>query len=219
MRVTYFKTPREFRRWLQQHHATVAELWVGFHKKDSGKPSITYPEALDEALCFGWIDGVRKRVNETSYTNRFTPRRERSNWSHVNIKRANELTALGRMAPAGLRAFEARSPSRSPQYSYEQQKVDFTTAYEAIFRANASAWTFFTSQAPWYQRVARHFVSSAKRDVTRERRLALLIDASARGQRFGIIGGESSATTSADRSARSRSGTRHRRRASAGRGG
>ena len=119
MRPPFFATPAQFRAWLEAHHATSQELWVGFYKKSSGRPSVTWPEAVDEALCFGWIDGVRKGIDEISYTNRFTPRRPRSTWSAVNVRRVEELTRLGRMHPAGLKAFAARVQDRSGVYAYE----------------------------------------------------------------------------------------------------
>jgi uncharacterized protein YdeI (YjbR/CyaY-like superfamily) len=188
MKPTFFRTPAEFRRWLERHHDTAPELWVGFHKKGSGKPSITYPEALDEALCFGWIDGVRKSIDDTSYVNRFTPRRPRSNWSAVNVKRVEELTKQGRMRPSGLEAFAARDPERTAVYSYEQRKFEkLSAAYETKLKMNKAAWAFFRAQAPWYQRAVSRWVMSAKREETRLSRLATLIDDSARQRRIGIL--------------------------------
>jgi uncharacterized protein YdeI (YjbR/CyaY-like superfamily) len=185
MKPFFFTCSADFRKWLEVHHADSPELWVGFHKKASGKASITYPEALDEALCFGWIDGVRKNVNETSYTIRFTPRKARSNWSLVNIRRATELKKLGRMTPAGLKEFEGREKSRT--YSYETRPRELTGAYAAKLKANAKAWDFFRQQAPWYQRSATWWVVSAKKEETRERRLQTLIEDSAHGRRIGAI--------------------------------
>ena len=183
MRLTFFATPSEFRAWLEQHHDDERELWVGFYKKGSGKPSITWPEAVDEALCFGWIDGIRKSIDDESYTNRFTPRKQRSNWSAINIERAKELIALGRMRPAGLKAFEARTDEKSAVYSYEQRhaaKLD--RAQERQLRANAKAWEFFQSRPPSYRKAAVYWVVSAKKEETRARRLAQLIDDSAAGR-------------------------------------
>jgi uncharacterized protein YdeI (YjbR/CyaY-like superfamily) len=180
---TFFATPSEFRAWLDDHHDGVRELWVGFHKKASGRPSITWPEAVDEALCFGWIDGVRKRVDEASYAIRFTPRQPRSIWSSVNVARAEELTSLGRMRPAGRAAFEARRQERSGLYSYEQRHAAaLDDAAEWQFRADERAWAFFNGQAAWYRRAAIWWVVSAKQEATRRRRLATLIDDSARGR-------------------------------------
>jgi uncharacterized protein YdeI (YjbR/CyaY-like superfamily) len=186
MKPTFFATAADFRKWLEKNHDTVPELLVGFYKKGSGKPSITWPESVDEALCFGWIDGVRRTIDEESYSIRFTPRRPRSNWSAVNLKRVDELTKLGRMHPAGLRAFEARDPSRT--YSYERkedQKLD--AAYEAKLKANKKAWTFFQAQPPYYRRIASLWVMDAKKEETRLKRLATLIDDSAHGRRIGLM--------------------------------
>ena len=179
----FFPFPEAFRAWLQKHHAKEQELWVGFHKKGSGRPSITWPEAVDAALCFGWIDGVRKSLDDDSYLIRFTPRKPRSTWSAVNIKRVAELTKLGVMQPAGLKAFEKRSDDRSAIYSYEQRKTaKLSGAYEKQFRARRKAWDFFQAQPPWYRRVAAFWVTSAKREETRLKRLAALITASERGE-------------------------------------
>jgi uncharacterized protein YdeI (YjbR/CyaY-like superfamily) len=189
LKPSFFRTPSDFRKWLERHHDTTPELWVGFHKKGSGKPSITWPESVDEALCFGWIDGVRKSIDDHSYVIRFTPRRARSIWSAVNVRRVAELTRLGRMQPAGLKAFEALDPTRTGVYSFEQPKEDLKlgSPYEAKLRANKKAWSFFRSQAPYYQRTASRWVMSAKKEETRLRRLAALIDDSARGQRIGPL--------------------------------
>lgn len=181
----FFRTPADFRRWLEKNHADVAELWVGFHKKGSGKPSITWPESVDEALSFGWIDGVRRSIDETSYEIRFTPRRSTSIWSAVNTRRAKELIAEGRMAEAGIRAFEKRSDERSGVYSFEQRKeAKFDPALETRFRARAKAWRFFEAQPPGYRRLAAFWVMSAKKEETRLRRLAELIARSANGERL-----------------------------------
>jgi uncharacterized protein YdeI (YjbR/CyaY-like superfamily) len=185
MGPVFFETPDEFRDWLAQHHETAAELLVGFYKRGSGRPSITWPESVDEALCFGWIDGVRRRVDEVSYTIRFTPRRPRSIWSAVNIKRAHELVELGRMRPAGLRAFQARADERSAVYAYEQrQAASLGPELERQFRADEPAWAYFQRQAPSYRQVAIWWVVSAKKEETRQRRLATLIADSAAGRRI-----------------------------------
>jgi len=175
----FFATPAAFRAWLEANHETAGELLVGFHKRASGKPSMTWPESVDEALCFGWIDGIRRSLGETSYTIRFTPRRERSRWSDVNVRRAKELLRLGLMWPAGRRAFEKRDETDAA-YSYEQrQAAELDAESERAFRANAAAWAYFQSRPPWYRRTATHWVTSAKRDETRRARLATLIDDSA----------------------------------------
>lgn len=187
--VLYFATPAAWRGWLEKHHDKAKELWVGFHKRDSGKPSITWPESVDEALCFGWIDGVRKSIDETRYKIRFTPRKPTSNWSSVNIRRVAELTELGRMRHAGLAAFERRSEKRSGIYAYEQRKeIVLDPAYEKKLRANKKAWAFFTSSAPSYQHVCVFWIMGAKQEQTRLRRLERLIEDSAAGRKVGIMG-------------------------------
>src|SRR5713101_2255210 len=174
---TFFPTPSDFRAWFESHHDKFQELFVGFHKKSSGKPSITWPESVDAALCFGWIDGVRKSIDDTSYTIRFTPRRPTSTWSAINIKRVQQLKKMGLMHAAGLKAFASRSAKKSAIYSYEQRKnPKFTREQEKQFRANKTAWEFFRSQAPWYQRVTTYWVISAKREETKIKRLSLLIE-------------------------------------------
>jgi uncharacterized protein YdeI (YjbR/CyaY-like superfamily) len=173
----FFPKPSELRSWFEKNHDTAPEIWVGFHKKSSGRSSISWPEAVDEALCFGWIDSVRRSVNDTSYANRFSRRKARSTWSTVNIKRAKELISIGRMQPAGLKAFEQRTDERSSIYSYEQrQSAKLSRSFEKQFRASKKAWEFFRAQAPWYQRVAAFWVLSAKKEETRLKRLAKLIN-------------------------------------------
>ncbi len=184
MKPTFFATPALFWAWLKKHHKTAGELLVGFYKKDSGKPSVTWPESVDEALCFGWIDGVRKSIDDKAYTIRFTPRRHGSIWSAVNIIRVGGLTKSGLMQPAGIAAFERRDEKKSAIYAYEQRKTTvFDPAYERKFRANKRAWAFFEAQPPWYQRVVRYRVMSAKSEDTRLRRLQTVIDAAANGKR------------------------------------
>ena len=182
MDATFFATPEAFRRWLEEHHADRKELMVGFHKRATGRPSITWPQAVDEALCFGWIDGVRRRLDEDSYVVRFTPRRRRSTWSAVNIRRAEELIEEGRMAPAGLKAFELRTQANSSMYSYERTDAKLDPEQERRFRRNRRAWTYFQAQPPWYQRAAAWWVVSAKREETRRRRLDRLIEDSSEGR-------------------------------------
>jgi uncharacterized protein YdeI (YjbR/CyaY-like superfamily) len=187
MKPKFFATQADFRAWLERNHETAAELWVGLHRKGSGKPSITWPEAVDQALCFGWIDGIRKRLDDTSYVNRFTPRRPTSTWSAVNVKRALELIELGLMAPAGLRAFEARQDNRIGIYSYEQRPQELPATYARPFRANAKAWKAWRAMPPSYRKAATWWVISAKRDETRERRLTTLIETTARGERIPAL--------------------------------
>jgi uncharacterized protein YdeI (YjbR/CyaY-like superfamily) len=182
MQPRFFPTPAAWRDWLEEHHGQRQELLVGFYKKGSGKPSITWPESVDAALCFGWIDGVRRRIDDGSYSIRFTPRKPLSTWSAVNIKRVEELTGQGLMRPAGIKAFEARQEERSRIYSFEQQNIEFESAQERQFRANAAAWKIFRSQAPSYQRAATWWVVSAKREETRAKRLATLMEDSEQGR-------------------------------------
>jgi uncharacterized protein YdeI (YjbR/CyaY-like superfamily) len=185
MEPIFFETPAEFRAWLEEHHTDETELLVGFHKKGTGRPSLTWPQSVDQALCFGWIDGVRRSLGDHSYTIRFTPRKARSTWSAVNIKRAKELIDEGLMHPHGLAAFKRRSDDRSRIYAYEQRKqAKLDPAAEREFRANRKAWAFFSEQAPWYRRTATHWVISAKKEETRRRRLRQLIDDSAAGRRL-----------------------------------
>jgi len=177
MKPKFFPSPPHWHAWLAEHHLGHEELWVGFYKKASGKPSITWPEAVDGALCFGWIDGVRKSLDEASYVIRFTPRRAHSVWSAVNIRRVAELMKLGLMQPRGVQAFEKRTGSRSEIYAYEQRMgARLGDAYEKRFRANKKAWKFFQAQPPWYRRTASWHVISAKKEETRLKRLAQLID-------------------------------------------
>jgi uncharacterized protein YdeI (YjbR/CyaY-like superfamily) len=181
---TFFPTPADFREWLEAHHDKFKELIVGFHKTGSGKRSVSWPESVQVALCFGWIDGVRKSINETSYTIRFTPRKPKSNWSAINIKLARKLTKKGLMHQAGRKAFAARDEKKSI-YSYEQRKTaKFTREQEKQFRANKAAWEFFRSQAPWYQRVCTYRVISAMREETKVKRLSELIERSRNRRRL-----------------------------------
>ena len=180
---TYFATPSDFRRWLQKHHLTAKELSVGFYKRDSGIPSLTWPQSVDEALCFGWIDGVRNSIDGQRYRIRFTPRKPTSIWSRINIGRVAALTKAGLMAPAGLKAFEARMEKKSGVYAFEQGKAQqLPPGFAKQLQGNAKAWKYFQAQAPWYQRTAIHWVISAKKEQTREKRLASLIACSAEGR-------------------------------------
>jgi uncharacterized protein YdeI (YjbR/CyaY-like superfamily) len=187
MKPRFFATTARFRAWLEGNHDRAPELWVGFHRKGSGKPSISWSEAVDQALCFGWIDGIRKRVDNTSYMNRFTPRKPTSTWSDRNVKRARELIKLGLMAPVGLRAFEARRDNRIGIYSYEQRPQELPATYARPFRANARAWKAWRAMPPGYRKAATWWVISAKREETRKRRLATLIETTARGERIPAL--------------------------------
>lgn len=187
MNVVHFSSPTEFRTWLKKNHAKTTELWVGFWRIDSGRVGLTYSEALDEALCFGWIDGVRRKVDELSYTNRFTPRKPKSHWSAVNLKRAEELIRQKRMAPSGLAAYEARNPANTAKASFEQKSVSLPPDLEKHFRAHKQAWAFFSQQAPYYRRTALWWIASAKRTETQLRRLELLIADSAASRRLGMF--------------------------------
>jgi uncharacterized protein YdeI (YjbR/CyaY-like superfamily) len=180
----YFRSAAEFRAWLKRHHATDREVYVGFYKKASGRKGITSSEALDEALCFGWIDGVRHDVDEERYANRFSPRTPNSDWSTVNIARAKALIEAGRMQPAGVAAFERRDEKRTRMYSFEQANPTLSRADAATFRKNRAAWSFWQAQPPGYRKTATWWVVSAKRDETRQRRLATLIEQSASGERL-----------------------------------
>jgi uncharacterized protein YdeI (YjbR/CyaY-like superfamily) len=203
MSATFFQTSRAFRGWMEKNHASTAELLVGFYKVDSGRASVTYQEALDEALAFGWIDGIRRRIDEVSYSIRFTPRRPRSIWSDVNIERVGELMASGRMAPAGVAAFEKRPAKRSGVYSYEstvpRPPDELGGTALDTFRAKKRAWAFFEAQAPYYKKLMARWVMTAKREETREKRLARLIDYSKRGERIPLLGPGTETRTSPSR--------------------
>lgn len=187
MNPTFFKSGDEFRKWLETNHHEQQELLLGFYKKASGTGGITYQEALDEALAYGWIDGIRKSVDDASYTIRFTPRKPKSIWSMVNIKRVGELTKLGRMRAPGLKAFEGRDLKRAQLYSYERKTSKLDGELEKRLKANKKAWGFFQAQPPGYQRVISWWVISAKQEETRFRRLERLIKDSENGRRVGIL--------------------------------
>jgi uncharacterized protein YdeI (YjbR/CyaY-like superfamily) len=183
VKPVFFATPEELGAWLEEHHESADELLVGFHKKGSGKPSITWPESVEQALRFGWIDGVRRSLGDDSYTIRFTPRKRTSNWSLVNVAKVEELKQRGLMAPAGLRAYEARRAERTGVYAAERKEpAVLPDEFERRFRAKKTAWQWFASRPPGYRRTATHWVVSAKRDETRRRRLQQLIDCSAQGR-------------------------------------
>ena len=183
MKITFFPTPSDLRNWLKKHHASETELWVGFYKKSSGRPSITWPESVAEALSFGWIDGIRKTIDDISYKIRFSPRKRSSVWSAINIKMAQELIDEGRMQTAGLKAFQARKENRSGIYSYEQRRDQLEEPYVGLLRKNKTAWDFFQAQSASYRKMVGWWVVSAKREETRLKRLEQLIEASAKGKR------------------------------------
>ena len=187
MNPKFFKTPSDFREWLAANHAKTKELWVGFYKKGSGKPSITWPESVDEALCFGWIDGLRKNIDEDSYMIRFSPRKPGSIWSAVNIRNAERLIKERRMQPAGLKAYEARKENRSGIYSYEQRSPELVEPYLGKLKRNRKAWAFFQAQPPSYRKTVNWWIVSAKKEETRLKRLEQLIEESAQGRRIPLL--------------------------------
>jgi uncharacterized protein YdeI (YjbR/CyaY-like superfamily) len=180
--ATFFETPEAFARWLRKNHQKATELWVGYYKRGTGRPSLTWPESVREALRFGWIDGLRRSIDEESYRIRFTPRRPASSWSQINIRFVEELIAEGKMEPAGLAAFEARKRPPAGGDTYEQEGGDAEAHVERKVKRNRAAWAFFQAQAPWYRRTCARWVMSAKKEETRQRRLATLIADSAREQ-------------------------------------
>lgn len=175
MNLKFFPTQFDFRQWLEENHDKETELLVGFYKVGSGKPSMTWSEAVDQALCFGWIDGVRKSIDSESYSNRFTPRRPNSNWSAVNIKKIEDLTAKSLMKPAGIAAFEKRREDKSRIYAYENKPTEFPEEFEKLFRKNEKAWEFFEKQPNGYRRTIMYWVLSAKQEATQKNRLEKLI--------------------------------------------
>jgi len=188
METRYFETPDEFRAWLAENHRAETEIGVVLHKKASGKPTMTWSEAVDQALCFGWIDGIARRLDETSRVQRFTPRKPKSNWSAVNIRKVGELKARGLMTPAGLAAFARREEARSSVYSYENRHMAaLDPEREATFRKAAAAWEFFSKQPPSYRQTCVYWVMNAKRDETRSKRLARLIEVSSHGRRLNAF--------------------------------
>ena len=187
MSPRFFRTQEEWRRWLGKNHDRQGELLLGFYKKGSGRKGITYQEALDEALCYGWIDGVRKSLDAESYTIRFTPRRARSIWSQVNLRRVGELLAAGRMQPSGRAAHERRDEKRTKLYSFEREAAELSAAKQKRFRAQKKAWEFWNAQPPWYRKTVTWYVIGAKKEETRQRRLEAVIAACARGERLGLL--------------------------------
>ena len=178
----FFRSAAELQQWFATFSATASELWVGFYKKGTGEPGITWPESVDEALCCGWIDGVRKGIDAASYMIRFSPRRPVSVWSNVNIQRAEALIVAGRMTPAGLAAFAARKENKSGIYSHEQRRVELEEPYGSMLAAQQAAWDFFHAQPPSYRKAVSWWIVSAQQEATRLRRLEKLVDCSARGE-------------------------------------
>ena len=178
MTPIFFPTQNEFRQWLAENHDKETEIIVGYYNVKSGKKSMTWSESVDQALCFGWIDGVRRKIDEESYCNRFTPRKPKSNWSAVNIKKIEELTAQGLMKPSGIAAFEKRTEDKSRIYAYENKPTEFPKEFENLFRANTKAWDFFEKQANWYRKTIMYWVLSAKQEATKLSRLEKLIQSS-----------------------------------------
>lgn len=183
MKPKFFARKEEFRAWLRENHKNETELVVGYYKVSSGKASMSWPESVDQALCFGWIDGIRRSVDEESYCIRFTPRRPGSNWSTVNLEKVVELIEQGLMRDAGLKAYKNRKESRSEIYGYERKALKLSKEYREIFRGNSAAWKFFSSQSPYYRKTSQNWVMSAKREETRKRRLDKLIEASAQQEK------------------------------------
>ena len=188
MSATFFETPAAFHAWLVAHHESEEELWVGYYKKGTGLLSMTWPESVDEALCFGWIDGLRKRIDDKAYMIRFTPRRKTSVWSTVNINKVEAMLKTGLMQPAGIAAYERRKERRSEVYSYEQKAQHLPSEYEERVKANPAAWDYFSNQlANWARKASIHWVLSAKQEATRERRLGVLIECSAGGEKIPML--------------------------------
>jgi uncharacterized protein YdeI (YjbR/CyaY-like superfamily) len=180
--VIYFESPEELRDWFDANHAVAPELWLGYWKKDTGRPSVTWSQAVDEALCVGWIDGILKRVDDERHAQRFTPRRKGSNWSDINVAKVATLTEEGRMRPAGIRAFEARTAAKTGVYSYERTGEEFSEDELARFRADEAAWADWEARPASYRKAATHWVTSARQAITRERRMTALIDDSGAGR-------------------------------------
>ncbi|GAA5098571.1 YdeI/OmpD-associated family protein [Chryseobacterium ginsengisoli] len=186
MTATFFPNQEDFRKWLEENHKIEKELLVGFYKVGTKKPSITWSESVDQALCFGWIDGVRKSIDEESYSIRFTPRKPTSIWSAINIKKMEDLTKAGLMTEAGQKAFALRKPERSAIYSHEKELATLYPDYEKQFKANKKAWEFFNNQAPSYKKVMLHWITSAKQEKTRLSRLEKTIEESESGKRISL---------------------------------
>ncbi|MEO8437858.1 MAG: YdeI/OmpD-associated family protein [Chloroflexota bacterium] len=183
--IRFFATPAELRDWFDENHATADELWLGIYKKASGRPTVVWSEAVDEALCVGWIDGIAKRLDDVSHAQRFTPRRKGSNWSAINVAKVAELTTQGRMRPPGMAAFDARTAERTAIYSYEQEATSLTDEETGRFRADETAWADWERRPPSYRRTVTHWVTTAKQPATRDRRMERLIEDSRAGRPVG----------------------------------
>lgn len=183
----FFERPEDFRSWLSKNHSSAESLWVGYYKKSTGRPSIDWPQSVDQALCFGWIDGIRKKIDDESYKIRFTPRKPRSHWSRVNIDKVKQLKKAGLMEKAGLDAFKKLDPENSEKASFEQNNVELPAEYERIFRENKKAWDFFLNLAPGYRKQSIWYVIQAKREETRLKRLGLLINHSKKGEKIPVL--------------------------------
>jgi uncharacterized protein YdeI (YjbR/CyaY-like superfamily) len=181
---SFFPTQKHLRKWFEKNHKKEKELLAGFYKVSSGKPSVTWSESVDEALCFGWIDGIRRSIDDESYCIRFTPRNPKSNWSAINIKKVEELTKLGLMKPEGLKAFSLRKENKSKVYSYENPIVELDKSIEKKFKANKQAWKYFKSTAPSYQKITTRWIMSAKQETTRLKRAEELIRDCAAGKKI-----------------------------------
>ncbi len=183
--IRFFETPADLRDWFDANHATADELWLGIYKKATDRPTVPWSQAVDEALCVGWIDGIAKRIDDVSHVQRFTPRRKGSNWSAINVAKVAELTGQGRMRPAGIAAFEARTAERTEIYSYERQASSLSDEETARFRADPIAWADWERRPPGYRKTVTHWVTGAKQAATRERRLTRLIEDSRAGRPVG----------------------------------
>ena len=182
MKVVFFPTQKDLRKWFVKNHKKEKELFVGYYKVSTGKTTVSWSQSVDEALCFGWIDGIRKSIDEESYCNRFTPRKPTSSWSAINTKKVEELTKLGLMKPEGLHAFSLRKENKSKIYSYENPLVSFDKSFEKLFKANKKAWAFYQATTPTYRKVTTRWVMSAKQESTRLKRLNELITDCAAGR-------------------------------------
>jgi len=185
--IVFFKTQKDFRKWLEKNYKNKAEQWVGFYKKNAGRESMDWPQSVDEALCFGWIDGIRKTIDEESYKIRFTPRKPSSNWSEININKIEALIKQGLVKPEGLKIYNERRCKSAGEYSYENRPDGLGESYEKVFRTNKKAWAFFNQQAPSYKRNASWWVLSAKRDETRLKRLTALIEDSENNRKITAV--------------------------------
>jgi uncharacterized protein YdeI (YjbR/CyaY-like superfamily) len=184
IKPVFFKTPAAFRKWLEKNYDTAKEIYVGFYKKDSDKSGITWPEAVDQALCFGWIDGIRKSIDEISYTNRFTRRKPNSNWSAVNIKKIEKLTEKNLMHPAGIAAFQKKKEEKSAIYSYESEAAELPPIFQKKLKKDKKAWTYFQTRSNYYKKRTTHWIMNARTEETKIRRLEKLIEASGQAQQL-----------------------------------